>query len=297
MKKLQASLLLDHKSILAEGIQWNPQHERLYWTDIHGRAFHSCDHDGQNHRMVMLPSRLSAFAFTNKPDILLAAFEDGLYHFNLKNHHRDMLMACPPPADKQGVLRFNDGRCDRNGRFLIGTVEEVSLANVGALMVYAPDRQNILMNLIGCSNGLAFNRAGTKLYHTDSPSQTIMRYPYDCDAGAVFKAGKIFTKIEGDCVADGACIDDQDCLWTAIFNGGQVRRYSEQGALDMVVEVPTSQVTCCAIGGISMNRLYISTAFEGFSGMQHREQPLAGCIFYVDLPDGIGGIAEARAAL
>jgi sugar lactone lactonase YvrE len=71
-------------------------------------------------------------------------------------------------------------------------------------------------------------------------------------------------------------IDEQGGVWVALYGGGAVRRYTPEGVLDEVIEVPAKMVTACAFGGQDHSELFITTSREG---LEPGEDPLAGSLF------------------
>jgi sugar lactone lactonase YvrE len=71
-------------------------------------------------------------------------------------------------------------------------------------------------------------------------------------------------------------IDADDGLWVALWGGSAVHRYDSQGRLDLVVELPVSNVTACAFGGPDLTTLFITTSRQGLAA---EEQPDAGAVF------------------
>ena len=80
-------------------------------------------------------------------------------------------------------------------------------------------------------------------------------------------------------MADGLTVDDEGCLWTAVWGGGQVRRWSPDGELLAVVEVPVPQVSSCCFAGPGRDLLVISTSSEGMDDDARAALPDAGRLF------------------
>jgi sugar lactone lactonase YvrE len=80
-------------------------------------------------------------------------------------------------------------------------------------------------------------------------------------------------------VADGLTVDDEGCLWTALWGGGQVRRWSPDGELLAVVDVPVSNTSSCAFAGPDRDLLVISTSAHGLDETERAAQPDAGQLF------------------
>ena len=46
--------------------------------------------------------------------------------------------------------------------------------------------------------------------------------------------------------------------------------------------VRARECTCCAFGGPGLNRLYVTTATEGWTHAQRRAEPAAGLVYRLD---------------
>lgn len=121
------------------------------------------------------------------------------------------------------------------------------------------------------------------MYVIDSPTQTVQAFPYAVDSGELGPSRVLVEIPTSAGIPDGMCTDDHGYLWVALWGGGVVHRYTPQGRLDTVVEVPASQVSSCCFGGPRGDRLYITSATYQLTGEQLEREPLAGALFAVDL--------------
>ena len=150
MIETKADLLVDCRCELGEGVQWHATTARVWWTDIHGRALWSCDADGGGAEAMDLPERLGSFAFD--PDgRLLCAFESGLFRLDPETGHCDRLTRFEPDHP---TSRYNDGRCDRQGRFVVGGMDEDGLKPTSSLTRYDGRTVETLETGIGVSNSI-----------------------------------------------------------------------------------------------------------------------------------------------
>ncbi len=296
MQDLEAELLLDCRCELGEGIQWRGDTQRLYWTDIHGKRFWSCDAEGGAVETVDLPERLGCFAF-DPAGAILAAFESGLFRVDPATWQRERLSAFEPDRP---TTRYNDGRCDRQGRFLAGGMNEDGLKPVSSLSRYGAAEGGETLGVetlaagIGCSNAIAFSPDGRRLYFADTPARTIWAYDYD-PAGGPLGLRAVFAEMaEDEGFPDGACVDAEGRLWNAQFNGARVQCFTADGERRTRVRLPVPQVTCCCFGGPDLDRLYITTAREDMSEADVAAAPLSGSLF-VAAP-GATGLEEVRFA-
>jgi D-xylono/L-arabinono-1,4-lactonase len=175
----------------------------------------------------------------------------------------------------------NDGRCDSTGRFVVGTATTDQSAT-GAL--YLVDHDGTVSQLvagIGMSNGIDWSPDGRVAYHADSVAGTVTRYPWDAEI-LRFGPGRVLVAIDpNEGVPDGLTIDDEGCMWLAVWGAGEVRRYDDDGRLLRTVRLPTAHVSSCSFGGAGRDRLFVTTARAGIAANDPGYAE-AGAVFVVD---------------
>ncbi|WP_308406669.1 SMP-30/gluconolactonase/LRE family protein [Streptomyces sp. AC555_RSS877] len=128
-------------------------------------------------------------------------------------------------------------------------------------------------------NGPVFNSDGTALYLADSAAGTIHRWRVDPATGDL-TGHEIFARFSGDEGSpDGMTVDDEDCLWVAVWGGGAVRRYRPDGRLLRTLTVPAPQPTSVCLHP-SEPRLLITTARHGL----RRPTAASGAVISVHVP-------------
>ncbi|CCH86337.1 Gluconolactonase [Modestobacter italicus] len=183
--------------------------------------------------------------------------------------------------EEAGGSRMNDGACDRAGRFFGGTMAFDERPGAGAL--YRLDLDGTVRTVLDgltVSNGLGWSPDDATVYLSDSGAAQVWAFDYDLASGG-FGPRRVLLDFndDPDGVADGLTVDDEGCLWTALWGGGQVRRYSPDGELLAVVDVPGVQnTTSCAFVG---DLLVISTSVHGLDDDARAAQPDAGRLFTV----------------
>ena len=287
---MKADLLVDCRNALGEGVQWNADHGRVWWTDIHGRRLWSCDADGGGATSIPCMERLGSFAFDPDNNIL-AAFESGLFRWDLERDRLDRLTDFEP---NHATSRLNDGRCDRAGRFVTGGIDEDGLKPTSSVIRYDGERSDRLRDDVGVTNSICFSPDGRWMYFADTPSRKIERYPYDSDTGAVGAPEVFFAVGEGDGFPDGSCVDAAGSLWNARFWGGRVQEIRPDGTEGLRIDVDAPQVTCACFGGPGLDRMFITTAREHFTEEQVETHPLSGGLFVCE--PGAVGLPEDRFA-
>jgi L-arabinonolactonase len=275
---------------LGEGITWCSRSQSLYWTDIEGSALY-CDHlDGREPQCWRLPERLGSFALCEDSAYLLLGLASRLAFFDLKTH---VLM---PIAEVEAGLptRINDGRCDREGRFVFGTMDESPRpARIGGFYRLNCDLslERLPLPAAQIPNSIAFAPQGGRMYYCDSVSRALRCCDYS-RLGEI-AGDRLFAKLsESDGTPDGSTVDELGGLWNAQWGGRRVVRYGADGRETARIEVPTAQPSCVAFGGPSLATLYITSARIQLSEQALREDAHAGGIFSAS---GIArGIAEPR---
>jgi len=159
----------------------------------------------------------------------------------------------------------------------------------GSLFVLDTDLTcRVLHRNILITNGIAWSPDGKSLYFADSGRGAIYCASYDVDT-ATMGAAEIFAIVSSPGVPDGATVDADGFLWTAVFNGSRLERYAPDGRIDRVIELPVQQPTSCTFGGDGLNTLFVTTARYRLSEVELRQQPLAGRL--LALYPGVTGIA------
>jgi L-arabinonolactonase len=284
----QAEIVVDGKNELGEGVVWSSAHGEVQWTDIFGRRFWTYSPSDGAARSVALPDRLACFAPLGGTS-LLAGFAGGLEVFDLKSGARRPIAAIEPDRP---TTRVNDGKLDRRGRLVFGTMDEAPSGARPIGQVYAYEggtSPRALVSGVRIANSIAFSPDGRRMYFADTPTKIIRCYDYDLDSGDL-SGERTFATVEGPGFPDGSTVDADGCLWNAEWGGGRVVRYTPDGRVDRAVALPCSQVTCCAFGGARLDRLYVTTARIGLDAAALAREPHAGALFVIDA--GVTGLAD-----
>jgi L-arabinonolactonase len=278
-------------NLLGEGVQWNPQDGCFWWTDIAAAKLFRYNIRLQQLSQWDLPERLGCFAFAKKDARILAAFESGFAWFDIASG--DLEWIAKPEAHLQGN-RANDGRCDRQGRFWMGTiVEQKNHPEQSAGLYCLAKDQTVSQHFSGLhiSNALCWSPDSRKLYHADSPTHSIRVYDFDAETGELSNPD-IFAHTEIGVEPDGACVDADGFVWNAQWGGSRVVRYAPDGSKNLLVDLPVTQVTCVAFGGPQLNLLAVTSARIGLSDEALARQPQAGNLFIFETD--FSGLLESR---
>ena len=277
-----------HRCIHAEGPVWSEESQSLYWTDIESSTLMSLDpRSGRVARRTM-SGKVCSFAFRERGGLLIA-FEKRLCFFDPRTGSERQLVEVEPDLP---TTRLNDGRCDRQGRFVVGGFDS---SEKGLSSAYRLDADLSLHRLFGglsSANSTCFSLDGRTMYYADTPQAVIWSFDYDPETGQPGNR-RVFCDFRSQPgVPDGSVIDADGCLWNAQWNGGRVARYRPDGSIDRVLEVPCRNPTSLAFGRTALDTLFITTSRLTLSEEEARLQPLAGTLLAVR--PGVKGLPESR---
>ena len=284
----QIDVAVDAANELGEGVVWSPEHSEAQWTDIFGRRFWAYRPADGESRSWALPDRLACFAPLGGRS-LLAGFAGGLDVFDLENGVGRPIAAIE--RDRPST-RVNDGKLDRRGRLVFGTMDEdpAGAKPLGQIWSYAAGAgPRVLAPDVRIANSIAFSPNGRRMYFADTPEKRIRCYDYDPDSGDI-SGERTFATVDSPGFPDGSTVDVDGCLWNAEWGGGRVVRYTPDGRVDRVVTLPCSRVTCCAFGGAKLDRLFVTSARTGLDPAALAAQPHAGALFAFDV--GVQGLLD-----
>jgi sugar lactone lactonase YvrE len=269
--------VLEIKSILGEGPVWHQDEPALYWLDVFLPAINRLDPERGINRGTRLNQPIYAMALRTCRGAI-GSFEDGIGSLELG---QGTINIFGDPKRGQPV-NFNDGKCDRRGRFWTGTMAKDWSSPIGGL--YRVDQSMNIEQMDGkiiLSNGLGWSPDDRTMYFTDFGRRMIYAYDFDADTGTI-KARRPFIEISEDAgFPDGLTVDAEGCLWIAHWDGWLVSRYGPDGKVRQVVSMPVQRPTSCAFGGRNFSMLYITSARMGLSEAALADTPLAGSVFAV----------------
>lgn len=284
MSAVDVALRCDN--IHGEGPVWSEREQLLYWTDIEGSRIWRYNPVSDEADSIAMAEKVCAIAFRKRGGLLLA-LEGGLAFFNPDNGTLERIHDVE--SEIPGT-RLNDGRCDRNGRFVVGGFDNDAAGRSG---VYRLDPDLSIHHLFGglsSGNSTCFSLDGRTMFHADTPQAEIWAFDYNLESGEVGDRRTFCTFADQPGVPDGSVIDADGCLWNAQWNGGRVVRYTPDGSVDRVIEVPVTNPTCITFGGPELDTLYITTSRLTLSEEQRNAEPDAGNLLAVK--PGVKGLAE-----
>lgn len=275
---------------LGESPVWDSERQMLHLLDIFGKNLISFDPASGGAAVVALDGVPGALALRDDGGFIGGIGLDvGLLERDGQFHR----LATATAGD-----RFNDGKCDPRGRFIIGTMDQTEQTGGAALYAWrGSDRLNVILSGLTLSNGLDWSPSGECFYHVDTPAERIAAFDYDLDTGALSNCREFVDLREVSGRPDGLTVDDEGGVWVVMARAGEVRRYDERGRLDQVLQLPTAAVTSCAFGGENLDQLYVTSSRDLLpSGGGGAANDVAGALFVVE-ELGVRGRAPFRYAI
>ena len=273
MNSLQATqieCIVDYCCQTGENPLWHPLEKRLYWCDIpKGRIFRYDPASGTHERFYE-GRPVGGFTFQNDGSLLL--FMD---RGTIANWRNGELTEVGSEIEGERASRFNDVIADPIGRVFCGTMS--SDEKKGSLYRLDLDGSlHVVLNDIGCSNGMAFTPDQRSFYYTDSFAREIYIFDYNIEDGNISNR-RTFTRLaESEGLPDGATVDAEGGLWSAIWDGACVVRFLPDGRIDTRISLPTRKTSSLAFGGSDYTDIYVTTAG---GNTKQEDGPQAGALF------------------
>ena len=290
MSQFEVRHVLDVKAMLGECPLWSQEQQALIWLNPRGGTLNRFDPVTGGNVVWQLPVDHPG-AFTLGAGGAGIATATGFFYFDFASEKFERLGDVPIDPE---VLRFNDGKQDRQGRFWIGTMAPgfaPDQPGVGTYYRYEAGVWTPAIHGIKIPNGTAFSPDGKVMYRAETLERTVFAYDIDTASGSPSNE-RVFAKLPDHFgLPDGATVDSEGGYWLAVPFGekGQIVRLTPDGAIDLVIDLPVLAPTMVAFGGKDMATLFITSGrIEDVMGREH--SPLGGDLFAVDT--GYRGIAE-----
>ena len=274
-------------ALLGEGPMWSPRDGALYWVDILRPSVHRFDTATGADEETKLGSMVS-LVIPKATGGLLVATPGGL--MTLDDSKR-LHPCCHPESERPGN-RYNDGKCDRMGRLWVGTLDMGTAANRGNLFrVEADGAWKKMESGITVANGMGWSPDNRRMYFTDSMRRTVYAYDFDLRSGDIANRRPLITLDASDGTPDGLTVDEEGCIWVAIWDAWRISRYSPDGQEMMRIKMPVPRPTSCCFGGENLDTLYVTSASVRLNAEVLASAPLSGSLFAIRIP-GVRGLPE-----
>jgi L-arabinonolactonase len=283
-------LLVDARNELGEGPLWDVTEQRLYWIDSHGKTIHRCDARGQDTRTWSVPEHIGSLCLREKGGAIVS-LRNGFHFFDFDTGEVQPIV--DPEADIRRT-RLNDGKVDRQGRFVAGAMDYEEREPLAGLYRLGLDlKVSQLEAGFVVSNGPCWSPDGRIFYFADTWARRIWAYDYDTASGNLLSR-RVFADFEGHLrgYPDGATVDAEGYVWSAEVYGGRLVRFAADGTIDRLVGMPVDSITSVMFGGANLDVLYVTSMARPFRGRRRQEHEAGGLFAVHGL--GVRGLPEPR---
>ncbi len=277
----EPQLVADVPCVCGENPLWHPTQRRLYWVDIPRGMLLSYDPATGRHETCLQTDPIGGFTIQQDGRLLLFMAGGAVRLWD-----GAALVTAIEGIPQEADTRFNDVIADPRGRVLAGTMSTPD--RPGRLYRLETDGSyEVIIQPVGCSNGLGFTPDRRRVYYTDSIPREITLLDYDQATGALTNRRLFASLDQSEGLPDGLTVDAEGFVWSARWDGGCVVRYAPDGSVDRRIDLPTPKVTSVIFAGEAYEDLYMTTAGGDERGA---DDPLAGSLFR--LCPGVRGVPE-----
>ncbi len=285
---MRPELIADYACHTGEGPLWHPDEKRLYWVDIPAGRLFWYDPAAGKHEMCLETEPIGGFTIQADGALLLFMARGAVKIFR-DGRLETIIEEIPDERE----TRFNDVFADPEGRVFCGTM--AAPGRKGRLYRLDLDcTLTVVLEDIGCPNGMGFTPDLGEMYFTDSLAWTIYVFDYERETGEI-RDQRIFAKSPGGAgegAPDGMTVDAEGDVWSARWNGSCVVRYAPDGEEVERIAIPALKASCCTFGGEDYADMYVTTAGGNEKATEGAD---AGALFRIDA--GVRGVPEFRSRI
>lgn len=290
--KVDVRAVIDPRAKLGEGVLWDAQRDLVWFVDIKRHRLWHYDPVSGNNGFAQAPDQIG-WAIPAEEGLLLCGLKTGLFTFDPDSEIFERLSEVPgEPANN----RLNDACTDPWGRVWFGSMDDAEGQGSGRFYVF--DRGEITPagpSGITITNGPAVNAQGDRIYFTDTGGQKIMVAELSRDGLGEARPFADTAALFPDAFPDGPVVDVEDHVWTGLYMGAKVARFSPDGRLVATIDMPARDITKMAFAGRDLSTAYVTTATKNMTDEDMKHFPLAGSLLAFEAP--VRGFEQARAKL
>ncbi|TRN04648.1 gluconolaconase [Sulfolobus sp. F1] len=266
-------VLSNYKAILGEGPVYDKELNKLFWVDIEGKKVITNDLNSGAEVVYDMPDLVSSLCVIDDKRVI-ATIRHTFYIVDLS---KNLFTKVAEVESDMESNRFNDGKCDKLGRYWAGTMNMTERKPTGNFYKLEGKKVTKLLEGLTISNGLAWDSDDKVMYLIDTPTRKVFVFDFDLNKGEIYnkRVAVDFGNEPGN--PDGMTIDEEGLIWVAHWGGGKVSRWNPKNGKKVdEIKVPATYVTSITFGTPEMSQVFISTAGKS-------PDPLAGKLFTAEV--------------
>lgn len=255
MSQPQISFVVRERFGVGESPVWDADRQRLLWCDIPAGMIHALDVARGARESWSFGEPVPSFGLARHGRLVVALRSDVVL-FDPQSGAREVVASV---THAKPAMRLNDGKVGPDGAFWVGSMD--AEGDAAKLYRIGPGGAvQVIADAIAISNGLAWNAAGTRLYHSDSRGGMWLDcWDFDADSGAVSNRRRLRDQDQANGRPDGGACDLDGTYWSAGPSAGRINRFSADGALLGWVDVPLQHPTMPCFGGPDMRTVFVTS--------------------------------------
>ncbi|MBR0953668.1 SMP-30/gluconolactonase/LRE family protein [Bradyrhizobium canariense] len=279
MSEIRISRIGTTRDQLGESPVWDEARMRLYWIDALAGLIHSLDPATGDVTQFSAPAPIGSMVLRQDGGAVLALRHGfAQYDFGMR-----VLTEGPSIGLDDPKVRLNDGKADRHGRFVAGTMHADRAPDKapygGLYRLDAAGALELLETDLAVSNGPCFSPDGRTFYLADSARRIIWAYDYGSDGPLANK--RVFVNTEAQqSGCDGATVDSEGFLWSVLVRIGKIARFAPNGTIARTIDMPVRHPTSVTFGGPDLDVLYVTSISRSHALVD--DHPDAGGLFAVE---------------
>jgi sugar lactone lactonase YvrE len=275
--------VLPSQATVGESPVWHPGEQCLYWIDIQGKQIHRFHPRTGKSQSFALPEIVTCIQLCSSGGLVLTLKKNFAF-FDPGANHLEILQGVEGDLPDN---RFNDGKCDPQGRFWAGTMDANHWDKPSGNLYRMESDLKVtrMQSQVICSNGSGWSPDSRTMYYTESFRYAIFAYDFDPANGKI-ENRRVFAQISDEDrnaggFPDGMTVDAAGFVWSNHVGVGKIVRYDPAGKIERIIEMPVPRATDCTFGGSDLETLYITSARETMTPEQLKQAPLSGSLFAV----------------
>ena len=245
---------------LGESPIWDAEKRILYTVDIEGKSVRITDWETKKQSCKNYSQQIGSIVLTDDGRLMLA-MEKGIY---IQDEHGSVFLFAEP--DKMLGKRFNDGKVGPDGRYYVGTIDD---QRKGAFYrVEKNGKMVMLLDGIGCSNGIAWSPDCKTMYYCDSTEKKIEAFSFDYETGSIAGRRTIIDYPLENGTFDGMTIDSDGMLYAAMWQAASLLKVDPyRGEIVERMILPAHKISCAVFAGPGLDSLIVTSAMDSDNEM------------------------------